>query len=123
MSAASRIGGYIFVVALTGCSSEVKFDREGWRSADTRAPTPTLRQQMLPDLLHNMDFGGMSRTQVIDLLGEPDSNSPETAGFPQWDMIYVLGLEQVGSYSLDDEALGFKFGPDDRVQRFAVSVN
>jgi len=38
-------------------------------------------------------------------------------------MIYGLGLERAGAYSLDDEALGFNFDAADRVTSFGLSVN
>jgi hypothetical protein len=78
---------------------------------------------MIPELLELHNFRGMSREQIVDLLGEPSSSEPAKAGFPQFDIIYDLGIERQGAWSLDSEALGFTFGPDDRVVEFGVSVN
>jgi hypothetical protein len=39
------------------------------------------------------------------------------------DIIYILGLERAGAYSLDDEALGFKFDKAGKVVKFRTSVN
>jgi hypothetical protein len=44
-------------------------------------------------------------------------------GFPQWDAVYILGLERAGAFSLDDEALGFKFDTTDKVISYGLSVN
>jgi hypothetical protein len=77
---------------------------------------------MVYDLLERHDFTGWSRAEVIELLG-PGTVPRAGSGFEQWDMIYFLGLERAGSYSLDDEALGFKFDKAGRVVKFGTSVN
>ena len=78
---------------------------------------------MIEDLLRKYDFHGWTRQQVEQLLGAPESRSAKECGFPQFDTIYVLGLERGGAFSLDDEALGFTFDEDGRVATFGVSVN
>jgi outer membrane protein assembly factor BamE (lipoprotein component of BamABCDE complex) len=75
---------------------------------------------MIEDLLRRHRFDGWTRQQVVELLGQPTG---KWSGFEQWDMIYVLGLERGGAFSLDDEALGFKFDTRDRVMKYGLSVN
>ncbi len=75
---------------------------------------------MIEDLLGSYKFDGWTRQQVVDLLGQPNGN---WSGFEQWDMIYLLGLERGGAFSLDDEALVFKFDSTGRVVKYRLSVN
>lgn len=77
---------------------------------------------MIEDLLQRYEFDGWTRQQVHDLLGKPAPTVKGT-GFEQWDMIYVLGLERSGPFSLDDEALGFEFDSTNRVTKYGLSVN
>jgi hypothetical protein len=117
------------LLILSGCADEVEqiehipFEQSAWIEANTDGDYPTVRQQMLADLTERHSFEEMSRTDVIELLGEPTSTEPASSGLPQFDIIYYLGIENGGPYALDDEALGFKFGPDDRVVDWGVSVN
>jgi hypothetical protein len=55
-------------------------------------------------------------------LGPPEPRYGKECGFPQFDRIYILGTKRAGSFSLDDEALGFEFD-DGKVVAFGVSVN
>lgn len=114
-----------FVLAFGGCSmaaQEVPFDRVAWKNnADPGRDVPTIRQRMLKDLQGRHLFIGLHRRELSDLLGNSAAGS--ASGFPQWDVIYILGPERGGSYSLDDEALGFKFDDDDRVVEWGVSIN
>ena len=102
---------------------EIPFDQEKWRSADVDVETRTIRQRMVQDLTRRYSFDGMARHEVVQLLGEPAPGEPSALCFPQWDLIYCLGIERGGDYSLDDEVLGFCFGPDDRVVDWGLSVN
>ncbi len=74
---------------------------------------------MVDDLLSRYDFHGWSKNDVVTLLGKPDTWS----GFEQWDVVYVLGLERSGAFSLDDEALGFKLDANGHVVSYGTSVN
>jgi len=53
---------------------------------------------MIEDLLKRYKFDGWTREQVVDLLGQP--NDPGDS-FDQWDIVYVLGLQRGGAFSLD----------------------
>jgi hypothetical protein len=75
---------------------------------------------MIDDLLRNTNFQGWTQQQVEGLLGKPD---PWSSSFSQFDIIYILGMERAGAFSLDDEALGFKFDANGRVVKFGCSVN
>ena len=98
------------------------FDPAAWKRADLIDNFRTVRSAMVDDLLRRYDFRGWTRQQVEELLGPPEQGEPKDSGFPQFDSIYLLGLERQGSFSLDDEALGFKFD-DEKVVKFGLAVN
>jgi hypothetical protein len=108
-------------LAVKGKGPRRPFEASLWEKAAPNSPCcRTVRSEMVDDLLAQYDFRGWSRAEIIGLLGSP---SPTWAGFEQWDLYYVLGLERAGPYSLDDEALGFKFDAAGHVVKFGTSVN
>jgi hypothetical protein len=100
--------------------ARIPFDSTGWQRADPIEHHRTVRSQMIDDLLRRHKFDGQTRQQVVELLGQPTG---KWSGFEKWDIIYVLGLERSGAFSLDDEALGFKFDTTDRVVKYGLSLN
>ena len=97
-------------LVLSGCSSAVAFDPAKWKSADLDG---RVRAEMLPDLLNRHPLQGMSKTEVISLLGEPTP----TDKWEGADMIYVLGND--GSYTpIDHEWLLIKLDGQGRVSSF-----
>jgi outer membrane protein assembly factor BamE (lipoprotein component of BamABCDE complex) len=64
---------------------------------------------MADDLVRTRRLDGMTRAQVIALLGEP----PKTPYFKDYDLVYLLGPER-GSLRIDSEWLVVKFGRDGR---------
>jgi len=71
---------------------------------------------MVDDLLHRHRLRGMTREEVVSLLGTP----PETNYFPDYDLVYWLGSER--RYLSFDSAwwLAIKFGGDGRVGKTAL---
>jgi hypothetical protein len=61
---------------------------------------------------------GKTRSQVVQLLGEP----VEAKAFPEWDSVYFVGPER-GFISIDDEWLGLRFGPDGRVVKCQLTTD
>jgi hypothetical protein len=113
------------ILWIAGCGKDgigqIPFEPAGWKSADPLHERPrTVRSRMIRDLLGRYEFTGWSRQQIVAVLGEPTA---KWSGFEHWDMIYVLGLERASVLSLDDEALGFKFGADGKVKMYGLSVN
>ncbi len=106
-----------------GGVSQVAFDSDAWQRAEPIEHHRTVRNQMVEDLLRRYRFSGWTRWQVVELLGEADNDQPSQLGFPQFDIVYVLGLERGGALSLDAEALGFKFDSSGRVTSYGLSVN
>jgi outer membrane protein assembly factor BamE (lipoprotein component of BamABCDE complex) len=66
------------------CSPSGKFDSDQWKDAD---PLTRDRVEMVDQLLSQHPLKGLSRSEVVELLGEPTS----TDKWDDWDMMYVLG--------------------------------
>lgn len=95
---------------IAGCSPGTSFDHAKWRDADL---TGRARADMLPDLLARYQLKGMSRQQVVALLGPPTTTDKWRGA----DMIYVLGND--GSiFAIDNEWLFIKLDLHDRVASF-----
>jgi hypothetical protein len=65
----------IFLLASTlflSCQTQDKFDKGRWQTKEDPAFPPQSRKAMLKDLRSNYKLTGQSRSQLIELLGEPD---------------------------------------------------
>jgi outer membrane protein assembly factor BamE (lipoprotein component of BamABCDE complex) len=100
----------LVALLIAGCSSGTAFDQTGWKSADLDG---RVRADMFPDFLDRYPLRGMTRSQVIALLGPP-TPTDKWAGT---DMIYVLGSD--GSmFPIDNEWLLIKLDRQQRVKSF-----
>ena len=84
------------------------FDAAAWKGEKTF--TNDVRIRMVDDLLRRHSFRGMTREQVIAILGEPD----KTEYFNDWDMVYWLGPER-GFMGIDSECLVFRLDVQRRI--------
>ena len=66
---------------------------------------------MADDLVNRKMLNGLTRSEVVALLGEP----PKTEYFKEYDLVYLLGQER-SILPIDNEWLVLKFGPDGRVK-------
>jgi hypothetical protein len=73
---------------------------------------------MVDDLLAHHKLVGLSRTEVIALLGE----DPRSEYFSDYDFVYWLGPER-GGVSTDSEWLVMKFGASDEVIEAKVATD
>jgi len=89
------------------------FDRSLWDNSRTPA---SVRLRMADDLVDNRKLIGLTRQEVVALLGEP----PKTEYFREFDMVYYLGPDR-GFITVDSEWLVTKLGPDGRVQRVTIA--
>jgi outer membrane protein assembly factor BamE (lipoprotein component of BamABCDE complex) len=101
--------------------TKILFDKEAWKESKAIEKQRTVRSQMIDDLLQKYQFKSMTKEEIIDLLGKPiipqDRYTKE-----EWDMLYLLGLERYGAWSLDDEFLAFKFDEDGKVSHFRATT-
>jgi len=89
--------------------SRQRFDAVAWK-ADDRSFTNAVRIQMVDDLLRRHSFRGMTREQVVAIVGEPD----KTEYFKERDLVYWLGPER-GFISIDSEWLVFRLDSQKKV--------
>lgn len=89
------------------------FDAQAWRDA---AGGTRIRGRMAPDLVASRRLVGMTRAEVVALLGPPQRVEAGTGGGR---LLYNLGLP-VDGYGIDDDVLDVSIGPDGRVAEVRV---
>lgn len=104
------IGGAVSYEASGEYLARTSFDREAWRDSARVYSANPVRSRMVHDLLRRHDLKGMTRAEVVSLLGDPDS----TLYLREWDMVYWLGPER-GIFGIDSEWLGLRLGRHGRV--------
>ncbi len=88
----------VSILLLSGCVSNTKFNKEQWHIRDDMGGTP-YRDKMANDLLQSHKTIGLKYSELIDLLGSPESVNKDTIyyeTFLHWDMIdpnYIEGVE------------------------------
>jgi|SRR5215831_15591816 len=105
------LGTLAIVAGLTACWVWLPgqaFDPVAWR--DESQVQQGVRLGLADRLIARRTLLGKTRTEVVELLGEP----PPTAYFADWDMVYWLGPER-GFISIDSEWLVLRLGEDRRV--------
>jgi hypothetical protein len=95
-------------------SQRIPFEKETWIAAGVTHAEP-YRTRMVDDLLDRTDFRGMTREQVVAVIGEPS----DTEYFSDWDMVYYLGPER-GLFSVDSEWLTLRLDAQGKVSEVAV---
>ena len=90
-------------------------------SADWRKSSEVRRGFMIDDLLQRFDLIGMTRSEVIDLLGEP----PEApaAYDDAWDFVYCLGPQRGSFFRIDSDWLVLHFDEANRVKEFDIDTD
>ena len=89
------------------------FDSAEWKGQ--KQISDDVRIRMIDDLLRRYNFQGMTREQVVEILGEPD----QTSYFKDWDMVYWLGPER-GFVRIDSEWLVFQLDGRGRVAEHRI---
>jgi hypothetical protein len=111
--AAICIGWFFFRDDIRERLSRRKFDPASWQSS--QSSTNAIRIRMVDDLLRSYQFRGMTRQQVVAIIGEPD----KTEYFKDWDMVYWLGPER-GWMSIDSEWLVFRLNEQKQVANYKI---
>jgi hypothetical protein len=92
-------------------ASRRSFDSAVWKSSlSNSSPGDPVRLRMVDSLLRQRQLIGMSRSEIVSLLGAP----PSTEYFRDYDLVYWLGPER-GFISIDSEWLAIRLDPNDRV--------
>lgn len=97
--------------------SRRRFDPIAWQQARNNF-TNSIRIRMVDDLLSSYQLRGMSRQQVVSILGPPDQTEYKKA----WDMVYWLGPER-GFMSIDSEWLVIRLDDQEIVKDYAIETD
>ena len=89
------------------------FDAAQWRQVQTADNHVRLR--MVDWLVRSGELDGLTREEVVELLGPPDGGPY----FRDWDFVWWLGPER-GFTSIDSEWLVLRIGSDGRVAEYRV---
>lgn len=102
---------FIFTACfLLGCSRQ-SFDSEKWKNWKETESTMFMRWDMTPDLIKQHNLEGMTRSEIIDLLGKPTSETKISMG-------YDLGpARNSASYG----SLSISLNENNVVEKFMVS--
>jgi hypothetical protein len=80
------------------------------------------RDRMVADLVNRYQLADMRKTEIVNLLGEPDFRNKEP--FKDWDMIYWLGPDERGlAGALDSKWLVLKLDSTGKVTQYKVAVD
>jgi hypothetical protein len=117
--AAIVVGGFATWRAYTGaraqlsesrCDGHATFVQSQWMDTTLSRSKLAVRGCMVDDLLEQHELRGMTRAQVVALIGEPD----KVRDLPEYDMVYWLGPER-GLIGTDSEYLVMKLDKSSRV--------
>jgi len=92
------------------CDGHATFVQSQWMDTTLARGKLAVRGCMVDDLLDGHELRGMTRAQVVALIGEPDRSDL----FPEFDMIYWLGPQR-GLIGIDSEYLVLKLDKQNRV--------
>jgi hypothetical protein len=114
-----RVLSLIAILLLVGLSTfaavhywktrSLPFDRTVW-NAEAEGIDDFRRHRMADWLLKQRRLVGMSRAEIVSMLGDPT----ETSHFREYDLVYVLGNER-GWMSIDSEWLLMRLDDSGRV--------
>ncbi|MCX6833683.1 MAG: hypothetical protein NTW07_00875, partial [candidate division Zixibacteria bacterium] len=93
----SYVAAVFIAIAVVTHTPSQRFSTEFWSANKQR------RTEVIDDLVDSRRLVGLTRTEVVELLGEPIADCQYFAASKS-DMVYNLGLER-GLYRIDDEWL------------------
>jgi len=97
----------LVLLILSSCSSR-QFDQEAWMKE------PEKRSGMVSSLTGKYELKGMTETEIIDLLGEPEEKLDE----PSRQYVYYLGRAGLG---VDDSLLRLSFDENGELESHRVT--
>ena len=69
------------LLLFTGCSSRQEFNSDKWKSKPVDWWVTDIRESMVDDLVQSDTLIGMNRSEVTELLGDPELNSDGALSF------------------------------------------
>lgn len=103
--------------------AQIPFEGAAWRQDSPSPGQRSVRSRMVDDLVQRHDFRGWTRAQLVELLGAPAPPECFAEIGNEWDVIYLLGLERGGPFSLDNEFLVFRLDENKRIIEFRTTVD
>lgn len=100
----------IIAFALKGRITHVEFSSDKWKNWKESEAEWSLRWDMMNSLRNNYELQGMSKDEIIELLGEPESQT-------QTEFLYYLGMAKKG---IDTGTLTIKFNETGKVAYYNV---
>jgi hypothetical protein len=93
---------YFLIASIGDYTHRLRFDSAAWRnrSADESHDWPA-RLRMVDDLRDRRRLDGLTREQVVELLGPAD----QTSKWRDWELVYHPGPERRGLFRIDSEWL------------------
>lgn len=99
--------------AFDSLKTEQKFDQVKW--AVKKDKSYTYRDFMIHDILSNTDIRNLSKSEIIEILGEPDIDRGNDAF-----LYYIISRERIGFLILKTKTLVFKFSDPDTIEWIKV---
>ena len=98
-------------------SSKLEFDSKKWKQENSTLDDPSLRSQMIEDLVENV-LPDKSKKEIEELLGP----SLETNYFKSSnkDFIYYLGIQQEGFIRIDSDWLLIFLDKDNKFKSYKI---
>ncbi|MEW6208487.1 MAG: hypothetical protein AB1631_08970 [Acidobacteriota bacterium] len=94
----------------------IQFESERWKNKNLEESGHPIRIQMIDDLISSRMLDGMSKAEILKLLGEADNDGY----FKDWDMVYWLGPER-SPISIDSEWLVIRFDSEEKVFEYKTA--
>lgn len=101
----------IIALSLKGRITHEKFDADRWKNWTESETEWSLRWDMMNSLRNNYKLTGMTKDEIIDLLGEPESQTPTK-------FTYYLGMAKKG---IDTGRLTIQFNENGKVINYMVT--
>ncbi len=102
---------FIIVFLILSCTKQIdeKFDSTKWKNWEETEATLFMRWDMRNDLIENYKLKGLSREEIIDLLGKPEKEikdqfrfnlGPARKGIDYGTLIFEFKNETVANYQI-----------------------
>lgn len=87
-----------------------------WKNTPAVFSHDSVRLRMIDDFLESHSIVGMSRGEVILLIGEPD----QTEYFKSYEMVYMLGQETGSYFAIDSQWFVLDLNDSERVVSYDI---
>lgn len=104
----------IVVIFVGSCTRDMHFERNKWTERDDPIYPSAYRAQMLTDLTTNHELVGLSYSQLINYLGDPDSEEINS-------LVYTVAIDYGSDIDpIYSKKLKFSFSKDSIITSFKI---